>query len=83
MGTPTGVTLIQALHTGRSALQQKIILPLTLTSMLVPDEPGTPDQLWRLQFQRDIRLERLQRGLMRMMKDVENMPVIEPSENSK
>lgn len=51
--------------------------------MPVPDEPGTAGQLWRLPFQRDIRLERLQRGLTRMTKDVGNMPLIEPSENSK
>lgn len=51
--------------------------------MPVPDEPGIPDQLWRLQFQRDIRLERLQRGFTKIMRDVENMPFIEPSENSK
>lgn len=51
--------------------------------MLVPDEPGIPDQLWKVQFQRDIRLEKLQRGLTRMTKDVENTSLIEPSENSK
>lgn len=45
MGTPTGVALIQSLYTGRSALQQKIKLHMTLMPMLVPDEPGIPDQL--------------------------------------
>lgn len=57
----------------------------SLTPMPVPvsGEPGIPDLLWRLQFQRDVRRERLQRGLTKMMKDVENVPFIEPSQNSK
>lgn len=45
MGTPTEVALIQSLHTGRSALQQKTILHTTLLPMSVPDEPGISDQL--------------------------------------
>lgn len=49
----------------------------------ISDEPGIPDLISRLQFQRDMRVERLQRGLTRRMKDVENMPLIEPSENAK
>lgn len=65
----------------RSALQQKTLL--TLMPVPIPDEPGIPDLLWRLQLQRDVGRERLQRGLTRMMKDVENMPLIGPSQNSK
>lgn len=83
MGTHSGLPLIQPLSTGRSAPQQKMIEQLTLMLMLVPDKPGLPHQLWRLQFQRDIRLERLQKGLTRVTKDVENTPLIEPSQNSK
>lgn len=80
METTTEVTLIQLLNLGRSALQQKFILHLTL--MPIADEPGAPDKLWRLQLQTDTRLKRLQREVTRMMKDVGNTPLMEPSENA-
>lgn len=71
MGSTKEVALIQLLYLGRSELQQK--LPSHLTRDTRP---------WRLQLQRDPRLETPPRDT-RMKKGVGNTPVMEPSGSSK